>query len=455
MSPPMDAEPAPRVLDARDRRRLAWWTATAFAVRALFLWLEPDTSPIADERTWLGWAEIVLSERVGLHPLRMAMIFHPPGYPYFLAAFLGPFGSLVAVKWAQVVVSTALVPASSLIATRLFGSRVGLVAAGVVALYPELIWFSVHFWCETLLLALWWWAVERLTAADASARTSPAIAAGLLWGLAILTRETVLYLLPVAGLWLVWRREDSRRWVRAGVFVVVALAVVAPWTWRNWVKFGAFVPVSTAGGLNLYQGNAPLTRQQVYDRYYAVEGRIEMYRWARSEGIKAILDRQPWWLFEKLRDEMPRFWEADSLALIHVKRGAYGEVAPGAARVAWAVMALPFIAVVAGFGLALVAMRPDRGSILLLVLLILYNGMHVATHGFARYRLPVLPVVLLFAAWSLSRWWRAELPSLDRRRRALLAAFALVAGLTLWPSLRQNYEHPAFGFVAALPASAR
>ena len=52
-------------------------------------WLEPETRPIADERTWLDWAGILLSERVQLHPLRTAMIFYPPVYPYLLAALLG------------------------------------------------------------------------------------------------------------------------------------------------------------------------------------------------------------------------------------------------------------------------------------------------------------------------------------------------------------------------------
>ena len=63
-----------------------------------------------------------------------------------------------------------------------------------------------------------------------------------------------------------------------------AVLVVAPWTYRNWLVFHAFVPVSTAGGLNLFQGNARLTRQEVYDRYEAVHGRIEQYRFARRDG---------------------------------------------------------------------------------------------------------------------------------------------------------------------------
>ena len=54
---------------------------------------------------------------------------------------------------------------------------------------------------------LLWWGFERLLAADApDGRALTAAAAGLLWGLAILTRETVLYFLPLAAAWLALAR---------------------------------------------------------------------------------------------------------------------------------------------------------------------------------------------------------------------------------------------------------
>src|SRR5262249_36434108 len=162
-----------------------------------------------------------------------------------------------------------------------------------------------------------------------------------------------------------------------------------------WHVFHALVPVSTAGGLNLYQGNALLTREEVYARYEAVQGRIEQYRFARAEGLRAIRDRQPSWIFEKLRDELPNFWEADSLALIHIKRGAYGEVRPAVAVASAVVVLAPYLAALALFVLGLAALPPGRGALLLLSFLAYYILIHVVTHGFARYRLPALPVVFV------------------------------------------------------------
>jgi 4-amino-4-deoxy-L-arabinose transferase-like glycosyltransferase len=425
-------------------RRLLLLTLAGLVVRLVFLLVEPATSPVADERTWTDWARVVASERVGFSPFRTRMIFHPPLYPYFLAVPFSIFGTLEAAKWVQAVVATLLIPAVGRIGTIVMGARAGLVAAAVAAFYPEVVWFSVHFWVENLFLVLLWWAFERLFVADEAGRRGPAIVGGLLWGLAILTRETGLYFLPVAALWLALspRREGARS--RAALFALTALLVVAPWTYRNWVAFRAFVPVSTAGGLNLFQGNARLTRQEVYDLYEAVQGRIEQYRYGQRMGWQAIRDRQPTWLAEKLVEQMPMFWEAESMAVIHVKRGAYGPVAPPVAVAVAVVMLAPYLVVLGFFVLGLASQAWERRSLLLVGFLAYYNLIHVVTHGFNRYRMPVMPVVFLFAAAGFVAWREARL-RLTTRRRVLAAALALLIAVTLVPSFRVHLEHPAFG----------
>src|SRR6185436_17520031 len=107
-------------------------------------------------------------------------------------------GSLAVAKWIQVLVASLLVPAVGCLSTRLMGRRAGLAAAGLAAFYPELIWLPAHFWVESLFAVLLWWSFERLLAADEEARWRTAVVAGVLWGVSILTRETLLYFLPLA-----------------------------------------------------------------------------------------------------------------------------------------------------------------------------------------------------------------------------------------------------------------
>ncbi len=414
-------------------------------VRVAFLLLEPPVGPIGDERTWTNWAVLgLLSPRVHLSPFRTHMVFYPPLYAYFIALTYAPFGTLAAVKWVQAFVGALLVPAVGLLGVRVFDRRVGLVAAAIVAFYPELVWFSVHFWAETLFMTFLWWGFERLVAADQESSAWRALVAGVLWGLATLTRETTLYFAPLAGLWLAWGRWKAGGLTRGALCLAACLLTVAPWTARNWIVFHAFVPVGTAGSLNLYQGNALLTREEVYARYYAIEGRIEQHRWAREQGLQAIRDRQPWWVFEKLRDEMPNFWEADSQAIRHVKRGAYGPVAPLAAVMAAVVVLAPYLAVLGFFVGGAAALVPDRARWLLVGFLLYYNAIHVATHGYARYRLPAMPVLFLLAAVAWTAWRSGAFPKLAPGRTLLAVLLAAALAVSLVPSFRENLEAPAF-----------
>jgi dolichyl-phosphate-mannose-protein mannosyltransferase len=439
-SPALDTTRHPD--DAAFRRTLLLLTLAALIVRAALLVLEPETSPVADERTWTDWARVV-AERPS--PFGHKMIFHPPLYPYFLAGPYALTGSFAAAQALQIVIAALLVPAVGRVGALTLGRDVGATAAAITALYPELVWFSCHFWVENLFLVLLWWAFERLLAADRHGRLRDVVAAGALWGAAVLARETALYFLPVAAAWLLFRRGRGGV-ARAAALLAVAVLTIAPWTYRNWIAFDAFVPVSTAGGQNLFQGNARIPRDETYRMVDEVQGRIEQYRYARGMGLAAIRARQPAWIFEKLAEQMPLFWEAESMALIHVKRGAYGKVRPASALALSAVMLLPYLAVLVLAVRGLATLPAVRGLPLLLWFVAYYNAIHVVAHGFNRYRLPVMPVLFLVAAWGWRPGGDAAEPTPVRRGVRMAAAAVLLASVL--PGLAAQWQHCAYGLVA-------
>ena len=438
MNQPLDPKSPP----PRSAALAALWAA-GVAARLGFIWLEPKTAPVADETMWL----MALTRIPNAHfsPFANYPIFHPPLYPYFLAGVNALLGTLTAIKVVQALFGSLIVPAVFRIARRVFGFRTAVAAAALAAFYPELIWYSAHFWCETLFLALLWWGIERVIAADEVSSTRMAAVAGVLFGLAVLTRETVLYLLPLAALWLA-RPRAGRRLALASTLMAVALAVVLPWTVRNWIQFEAFIPVSTGGGLNLYQGNAPVSRGEVYNEYYANEGKVEQYRWARSAGINAILSRQPGWIFEKIRDEGPKLAELDSLTLIHVRRRAYAEPSCAVYRGVAVIVLLPWVLIALGSVVALARAPVNRHTVLLVGVLAGYLLLHIATHGFSRYRLPVVPgfMILSAALFDLD-----PLRGAAGRRRALLATLLIALALLWVPSALDQAGHLG---LAAAPA---
>jgi hypothetical protein len=453
---------------SRETRTLLAIGALAFVVRVAFIVAEPGSKLAGDEWTWFRLAVGhggVASEKMRFSPLRNRhILFYPPVYPYFVGTVhvlsgggLTPSAEEArlpppptGVKYAQALLGAALVLAVGRLGMAVLGARVGLAAAAITAFYPDLVWLAAHFWSETLFLALLWWAMERVLASDRDESLGRAAVAGLLWGVAILTRETALYFLVVAAAWMVWGRGlPGRR--RAALLVVTALVVVAPWTYRNWVVFRAFIPVSIQGGQNLFQGNTPIARDTTYYIVGDADDQVEGYRKAMRLGIEAIVDRQPWWIFEKLHDEMPNFWEADNLALIHIKRGrddppgqGYGsQVSVRAAWLAAAVTLVPYLLVLGAFVIGVRDLRLSRPVVLLILFLLYTNAIHIVTHGFARYRLPAMPVVFLVAAWGLLA--RPEERPRARARTLLAAVLAVLFVICVIPSLRKTASHPAFG----------
>jgi hypothetical protein len=430
-------------------RTLALLTLAALAVRAAYLALEPRCALTGDEPSWIELGRQLARPAVAFSPLRSDLVFYPPVYPYLLGALFRLFGSMAAILWLQVVLGSLLVFVVGRAAALAIGPRVAVLAAAFTAFYPELVWYTAHYWSETIFLLLLWAAIERTLAADAASSWRTAAGSGLLWGLATLTRELSLYLVPIVFLWMVrpWavganaagtRIVLSRNRLRgAGALVLAAVLTITPWTIRNAIVFRSFIPVSTMGGLNLWQGNTTLTHLQIYEVLARFEGPVAQDRYCRRLAWETIASRQPAWIFEKLAEQMPEFWKAGSEVLDHlVGRSACGPLAPGRLMAVELVMLLPYLALLALALAGLARLRVTPSSVLLLVLAAAYNAAHVAAYATTRFRLPVLPVLFMLAA-ALLVGGDSTLAPLRGRRLALLVVLALAALAVLAPGMEE------------------
>lgn len=182
----------------------------------------------------------------------------PPLFPLLLAAAskLG-FTGIESHRLVGCGLGAATIVLTGLLGRRAGGPGVGLVAAAIAAAYPFFISLDGGLLTEAAygpLLLLSLLLAYRLMDAPGAGR---ALASGAVIGLAAMARPEALLLLPLLVLPVLVRAAGPGRpralWFAAAC--LAALAVVAPWTARNWSAFDRPVPISSQEGITIGGAN--------------------------------------------------------------------------------------------------------------------------------------------------------------------------------------------------------
>jgi 4-amino-4-deoxy-L-arabinose transferase-like glycosyltransferase len=191
---------------------------------------------------------------------------YPVGYPAVLGGAFWlmyhtalPDNSARVIGFLQLILGVATVALVFEVARRLYDEATGLVAAAVVALWPNLIFHTAVALSETLfnflvmcaVLVIVWKPWGRL-------RTGQVALFGVLVGVSALVRPISLLFAPV--LLFAWRRAGvGWRPSLRGVLVVLlaAGAVIAPWTIRNIIRMNYPVIISANLGEDLCMSRHP------------------------------------------------------------------------------------------------------------------------------------------------------------------------------------------------------
>jgi 4-amino-4-deoxy-L-arabinose transferase-like glycosyltransferase len=187
----------------------------------------------------------------------------PPMYSYLLAGIFKVFG--IETK-ASVIVALALNSLFSaltcipvfLIARKAFGDRVAKWAGWGWAFSPYGVYYGADWAWSTCLVTLELaWLFYLAWRLEDSRRTRDWLWFGLLGGFAALTEPVTLAVVPLLGLWTLYRRSRLNLPWKAPMLTaaVAALAVMSPWILRNYEVFHRFIPVRSGFGLEIYIGN--------------------------------------------------------------------------------------------------------------------------------------------------------------------------------------------------------
>ena len=211
----------------------------------------------ADEALFAGWARLIATWR---DPLLGAEIVDKPPLLFYLQAMLYPVLGTPAPWVARLpglIASLLMPPLAARLTWNLYGDRLATVASVILVTFsPLLVQFSATAFTDPLLAGL---LVASLAAAGGSRQATPrqsgkraSLAAGLLLGLALVTKYQATLFVPLhiaVALFRGWQRTEWRRWLAGLSVPVVALML---WLLARGASAGLWAQqMNRYGGLRL------------------------------------------------------------------------------------------------------------------------------------------------------------------------------------------------------------
>ena len=429
----------------------------AFAVHLLFL-MQFAASPFFWVPRLDALYHDVMARQILSGHLPNEPFFRAPAYGYFLAGIYAVCGvqNFWAVRLIHAVIGSASVVLLFLLGGRVFDTRTALVAAITMIVYGPLLPLQHDLHTSVLeiffVLAFLLFLVrsKQTTTSEAKTAVRDAALSGLFLGLGAITRPNALVGLPLALLFL-WKRPKG-----AMAFAACALLFPMLVTGRNIAVGHDAVFIASQGGINLFLGNRPESDgfTPATPKRYRITGEYE-----DSVGVygqKAAEEA----LHRPLRpSEVNRYWvqqavvlwQNDPAAALRLtgkklvlsvgRREIRNNTAYDYIKEEWTPLlrfSLDFVyAGVFGFFGMVWAVRGCPKSRPLALFALFYLLSFVPFFAADRFRIPVVPILLLFAAHGIFR-----LTDFVQRKQgkaialsmALLLPLGLLIGIEWFPS---------------------
>ena len=350
--------------------------------------------------------------------------YQAPLYPYFLAVLLKCNLGVMGIRLTQAVMGALGVAMLGMAAKKQFGEKVGIAAAGMMATFPAAIYYDGIIQKASLASFLLCGLLLMLSQLQQNWKPVPAVLAGLSLGLLVLTRENALLWIPVIGIWVWFANAKPSKQARAktlAAYVAGLAMVLLPVAARNASLGGEWSPTTFQAGPNFYIGNNNqadgIYRPLVPGHETPFYERADAQKIAEAESGRELTAREvsKFWMsksFSEIR-EAPGRWiallvqksfmvinryevpDVDSLE-IHREKSAPLKLS--------SVWNFGFLFPIGVFGLFASRGR-WRDHVLHYVLIAMMIAAVVGFFILGRYRFPLVPLLIPFAAFGLSEIW--------------------------------------------------
>ncbi len=357
--------------------------------------------------------------------------WQPPLFPFLLGCVYTLFGpGVIAGKLFLALTGTMSCVLVWAVGRRLILPTVGLLAGCLLAVYGPLIFFNSQLLPAGLATFMDLLALYLLILAYQRSYRLGWLLFGVCVGLAIITVPNAGVILIIGVGLLVHRALSQRHWrveLTHGILTVLgAAAAICPVTIHNYALTGEFIPISVNGGINFFIGNNPdadqtvairpgskwerLTRMALMDQ---PRTQAQQDRYFYRLGWQYLVD-DPLGFTGGLLRKTARFVNAQEIPRnvdVYVHR-SYSHLL---SALTWRVgpFAFPFgllaplaaVGLIAIWGPSPLVAGPRAGHVALVAFVVSYAASVILFFVTARYRLPVIPVMCVFAAAGVTWIW--------------------------------------------------
>ena len=394
----------------------------AFSLRLIYLF-EIRSTPLfnflaADSSDFDKFARMILEGDFFYRP----SLYFNPFYPFFLSLiyFICGHHPLAVGIW-QLALDSLNCLFLYLICRHIFRSRrVGYLAAFLYAGYGLAIFYTGIILGASLATFLGVVLLYSLVIAREKNHIRSWFAAGLIFGIWALLRPNVLLIFPVLLFWIgVVTRKGNLfpRLIKLLLPVAGVVLVFLPFCGRNYVMTGRFSPPFSNGGFNFYVGNHPGAKgTYIYlpGISNSPSGQIKsaIRKASRELGEKSNINgASNYWFHRGLdyaRSQPLRFLFLQGKKLMlffnsqEISQNVdYNFCRRFSALLKFPLFAFTLIASLAAVGFLRTARQKPAGISLPLLLFAGYLASVIIFFVSARYRLPAIPLLIIFSAYGL------------------------------------------------------
>jgi hypothetical protein len=337
-----------------------------------------------------------------------------PIFPYIVAGIFKVWGTFsfkshVAIQTLDCLLSALTILPIYATAKRTFSAGVAILSSWLWVILPSA-WHApiADIWdtsLTALCFALLFWATVALRKEVKSTRWATY---GALFAAGVLINASLLAVLPFYLLWLAWQaREQYLPWLRlTTVTLLIFVLGIAPWTVRNYLALGKFIPVRSNFDVELWLGNNPsasdwrsFNSHPSVDRSEAAEYvRLGEIAYVQSKGRIAwgFIRSHPTTTLRSILRRAVSYWLSVS--------DRPGETWSGEpAYLKMLLLMNTAMILFSWLGLAAAWRERNQFALLYFLALIFYPVIFYVTHPLARYRFPLEPILVILALHGLTR----------------------------------------------------